>query len=137
MSRFKNLSKLLRQKDNTSVGTCLRWSPENGPVKGASQHGAGDRCHAQWCMCASFTQEADPTIVREEKPVGVDDRHMETQIVRFGTHDGRVAHSAHLRKLHSVRFGTHDVSRTVLIYESCTLHHAIFAWVAVILQSIS
>ena len=28
--------------------------------------------------------------------------------VRFGTHDGRVAHSAHLRKLHSVRFGTHD-----------------------------
>ena len=28
--------------------------------------------------------------------------------VRFGTHDGRVAHSAHLRKLHSVLIGTHD-----------------------------
>ena len=28
--------------------------------------------------------------------------------VRVGTHDGRVVHSAHLREKHSFRFGTHD-----------------------------
>ena len=92
------------------------WSPEHGPVKGASQHGARDRHHAQWCICASlmcFTWEADPAIVHEEKPVDTNktgDKHMTTQIVPT------------------------DVSRTVPIYESYTLHRAIFAWMAVILQ---
>ena len=58
--------------------------------------------------------------------------------VRFGTHDGRVAHSAHQRRLHPVRFGTHD-GRVAHSTHPRKLfsNHAIFAWVAEILQSTS
>ena len=97
-----------------------------GRASEGCQHGAGDCCHAQWCMSASFTREADPTIVRGRRPQSTPSSHTSRGEarrhqqdwrhahgdpdcpVRFGTHDGCVAHSAHLEKLHFVRFGTHD-----------------------------
>ena len=112
-------------KDNTVRNMFVNVASQNGPANGASQHGARDRHRAQWCMCASstcFTLEADPAIAREEKPVDTDktgDWHMATQIVLYVS--GR----------------TTDVSRTVPIYESYSPNHAIFAWVAEILQSTS